>query len=87
MNTERRQLQTFLESHGVDPGRSGVMAAQLQKRADQLERERGIGRLDAMEYLLKVFAHGRRGEVYRGGGQSSGEVGERHPGNPHKHAD
>lgn len=40
-----------------------TMARQLQKRADQLAAERGIARVAAMEHLLNVVAHGRRGET------------------------
>ncbi|HLP24691.1 MAG TPA: hypothetical protein VK477_03360 [Acidobacteriota bacterium] len=40
-----------------------TMARQLQKRADQLAAERGITRVAAMEHLLTVMVHGRRGET------------------------
>lgn len=40
-----------------------TMARQLQKRADQLVCERGLTRLAAMEHLLSVMVHGRRGET------------------------
>lgn len=40
-----------------------TMARQLQKRADQLAAERGITRVAAMEHLLDLVAHGRRGET------------------------
>lgn len=40
-----------------------TMARQLQKRADQLAVERGITRVVAMEHLLTLMMHGRRGET------------------------
>lgn len=40
-----------------------TMARQLQKRADQLATERGIARVAAMEHLLTLMVHGRRGET------------------------
>lgn len=40
-----------------------TMARQLQKRADQLASERGITRVAAMEHLLTLMTHGRRGET------------------------
>jgi len=42
---------------------AGTMARQLQKRADQLAAERGLTRVAAMEHLLSVVVHGRRGET------------------------
>ena len=41
------------------------MARQLIKRADQLVRDRGQTREEAMAYLLRVLVEGRRGEVPR----------------------
>lgn len=43
-----------------------TMARQLQKRADQLAAERGITRVAAMEHLLNLMLHGRRGETPSG---------------------
>lgn len=40
-----------------------TMARQLLKRADQLAAERGIAREAALQHLLNVLVHGRRGEV------------------------
>lgn len=40
-----------------------TMARQLLKRAEQLATERGIPREAAMQHLLSVLVHGRRGEV------------------------
>lgn len=40
-----------------------TMARQLQKRADQLAAERSITRVAAMEHLLNLVVHGRRGET------------------------
>ncbi len=39
------------------------MARQLLKRTDQLAAERGITREAALQHLLSVMTHGRRGEV------------------------
>lgn len=39
------------------------MARQLIKRADQLVRERGQPREEAMTYLLRLVVQGRSGEV------------------------
>lgn len=43
-----------------------TMARQLQKRADQLASERGMTRVAAMEHLLTLMVHGRRGETAPG---------------------
>ncbi len=40
-----------------------TMARQLLKRSDQLALERGLSREAAMDHLLSVLVHGRRGEV------------------------
>lgn len=40
-----------------------TMARQLQKRANQLATERGLTRVAAMEHLLNLVIHGRRGEA------------------------
>lgn len=40
-----------------------TMARQLLKRAEQLAVERGIAREAALQHLLNVLVHGRRGEV------------------------
>lgn len=40
-----------------------TMAHQLLKRADQLMTERGLARVEAMDYLLRLVRKGRAGEV------------------------
>ncbi|MBA3850190.1 MAG: hypothetical protein C0502_09385 [Opitutus sp.] len=40
-----------------------TMARQLLRRADQLSAGRKQTRASALEHLLNVFAHGRRGAV------------------------
>ncbi|MBA4137412.1 MAG: hypothetical protein C0518_08875 [Opitutus sp.] len=46
-----------------DDAQAGTMARQLLRRADQLALERGLTREAAMQHLLSVLVHGRRGEV------------------------
>lgn len=46
-----------------DAPQAETMARQLMKRADQLSLERGITREAAMQHLLSVLVHGRRGET------------------------
>lgn len=46
-----------------DDAAADTMARQLLKRADQLAVERSITREAAMQHLLSVLVHGRRGEV------------------------
>jgi hypothetical protein len=38
------------------------MAEQLRKRCDQLVASRGIGRVEAMNYLLHLVTRGAQGE-------------------------
>lgn len=61
---ELAQLAALCRRLGAaDDAQAEVMARQLAKRADQLALERGIGREAAMQHLLSVLVHGRRGEV------------------------
>jgi hypothetical protein len=46
-----------------DATQARTMASQLMKRADQLAAERAITREAAMQHLLTVMVHGRRGEL------------------------
>jgi len=59
---ELEQLTALCRRLGAEPAQAGVMAAQLQKRADQLAAERGIERTAAMAYLLELVVKGRNGE-------------------------
>lgn len=61
---EIEQLTRLCRSLGAPTEEQALtMARQLQKRADQLATERGITRVAAMEHLLNLVAHGRRGET------------------------
>jgi hypothetical protein len=61
---ELAQLTQLCRSLGAPTdAQAETMARQLQKRADQLATERGITRVAAMEHLLTVMVHGRRGET------------------------
>lgn len=60
--TEREQLIELCRRLGAEPAQAAVMAAQLEKRADQLARERGIERTAAMAYLIERVIRGRNGE-------------------------
>lgn len=66
--TELEQLTALCERLGAAPAPARVMAAQLQKRADQLAAERGIERAAAMAHLLEVLVRGRNGEPPAGFG-------------------
>ena len=61
--TELEQLTQLCERLGAPPAQAAVMAAQLLKRADQIARERGLAREDALRNLLEVVVKGRAGEV------------------------
>jgi len=61
---ELAQLTRLCRSLGAPTdAQAETMARQLQKRADQLAAERGLTRVAAMEHLLNVLIHGRRGET------------------------
>jgi hypothetical protein len=61
--TELEQVTQLCERLGAAPGQAATMAAQLLKRADQIARDRGIPRAEAMKSLLDVVVKGRAGEV------------------------
>lgn len=71
--TEHEQLTSVCERLGAAPAQARVMAAQLQKRADQLVAERGVERAAAMAHLLEVLVRGRNGEPPRGFGADRAE--------------
>ena len=48
---------------GAAAGPAETMARQLMKRADQLARDRGIPREEAMCQLLQILVQGRQGNV------------------------
>lgn len=60
--TELEQLTELCARLGAERAQAGVMAVQLQKRAAQLAAERGVPRVQAMQYLLEVLVKGRHGE-------------------------
>lgn len=61
--TEHEQLAALCQRLGAPRGQAEVMAAQLLKRADQLARERGVTREQALARLLELVVQGRAGEV------------------------
>jgi len=63
---EREQLTRLCLKPGADRVQAETMAAQLVKRTDQLAAERGIGREEAMAYLLQIVTKGRSGETPAG---------------------
>ncbi len=73
METEREGLIRFCRGMGAPSNRAALMADRLLKRAEQLSVQRGISREAALEYLLQVMVHGRRGEVYEGGASGGGK--------------
>lgn len=46
---------------GSEEAQARTMARQLLKRAEQIARERGIKRVEAMEYLLTLLISGSQG--------------------------
>lgn len=61
---ELTQLTALCRRLGAETDvQAETMARQLLKRTDQLAAERGITREAALQHLLSVMAHGRRGEV------------------------
>lgn len=61
--TELEQLTQLCERLGATPSQAATMAAQLAKRADQLARDRGMSRAEALQGLLEVVVKGRAGDV------------------------
>jgi len=72
---ENEQVAAVLQRCGAEPATARTMAAQLLKRAEQLAVERGIGRLDALQYLLQLAIQGAHGDAPPGfeGGKPSQE--------------
>lgn len=60
---ELAQLTRLCRNLGASPEQADAMARQMAKRADQLVAERGLTRVAAMEYLLRLVTQGRNGEV------------------------
>ncbi|OHE88862.1 MAG: hypothetical protein A3G75_16295 [Verrucomicrobia bacterium RIFCSPLOWO2_12_FULL_64_8] len=63
MSELERVTDLCLHLGAVDRAQAETMARQLLKRADQLAAERGIPRVEAMDYLLRLVQKGRAGEV------------------------
>ena len=62
--TEREQLIQLCSKLGAaSPAAAVTMADQLIKRCDQLVAQRGIGRVEAMAYLLQLVTKGAQGET------------------------
>ena len=62
--TEREQLiQLCAKLSAPSPEAAATMADQLIKRCDQLVAQRGIGRVEAMAYLLQLVTQGAQGET------------------------
>ncbi len=87
MEDEVRRLAQFCRSLGADDRRAGLMADRLLKRADQLSRERGIAREEALEHLLNLLVFARRGEVWAPGMRNEAEKKGGAGPNPHKQAE
>lgn len=61
---EREQLIGLCAKLGAPtPAAAATMADQLIKRCDQLMEQRGIPRVEAMEYLLNLVTKGAQGEA------------------------
>jgi hypothetical protein len=61
--TELEQLTALCLKLGAPtPAAAATMAEQLRKRCDQLVASRGIGRVEAMNYLLHLVTRGAQGE-------------------------
>ena len=73
MNSDEEQARvTELLCHwGASQGQAETMAKQLIKRADQLAKSKGIGKVEALSQLLELVARGRQGEVHPLDGDAS----------------
>ncbi len=62
--TEQEQLRQLCLKWGAPtPAAAVILAEQLSKRCDQLVATRGIGRVEAMAYLLQLVSKGAQGEA------------------------
>jgi len=57
-DAELEQIASALVALGCPPSKSREMAAQLDKRADQLVAERGGSREQALSHLLSLMRQG-----------------------------
>lgn len=63
---ETHKLAAVFENLGAAEGQARTMAGQLLKRAEQMAEERGIPRVDALNYLVQVAIAGHQGHVFEG---------------------
>lgn len=56
---EREALARLLEQMGCPATRSRAMAGHLQRRAEQLARQRGRSRSEALAHLVRLFCQAR----------------------------
>jgi len=63
MNEREQLIQLCAKLGAHTPAVAAMMADQLIKRCDQLTEQRGISRVEAMEYLLKLVTKGAQGEA------------------------
>jgi hypothetical protein len=62
--TEREQLIQLCSKLGAStPAAAATMADQLLKRCGQIAEQRGISRVEAMGYLLRLVTKGAQGEA------------------------
>lgn len=64
MKTELEQVTALLMRFGADEAQARVMAGQLLKRAEQVSKDKGISKVEALASLLELVKAGRSGENY-----------------------
>ena len=63
MNEHEQLIQLCTRLGAPTQAAAATMADQLIKRCDQLVAQRGISRLEAMNYLLQLVTKGAQGEA------------------------
>jgi len=63
MNEREQLIQLCTQLGAPTPAAAATMADQLSKRCDQLVAQRGISRVEAMNYLLQLVTKGAQGEA------------------------
>lgn len=63
MNEREQLIRLCAKLGATTPAAAATMADQLIKRCDQLTEQRGIPRMEAMEYLLNLVTKGAQGEA------------------------
>lgn len=61
---ESKQVAAVLVQMGADQSQALVMAKQLIKRAEQISRDQGVEKVQALARLLELVRSGRSGESY-----------------------